>query len=356
MNIKYIYKITNLINNKIYVAGGNDGDNVRNNLYIYDIATNSWTAGIPLLVGVESAGGTVVNGKLWVIGGRDRFATFLHNTQIYDPVTNRWSYGPLLITSRSFADAVTVNVVGGQMPLIVGGYSPGIGSLSDVEANLVGCVESSPTPTPTATPTGTATATPTATTTATPNATATVTPTVSPSPTVTPSSTPSPTVTPTSTATATPTSTPTATPTPTATATATATPTSTPPPTPTPTPAAGCVQPQGYWKTHAHWPVNQLQLGNRVYGRQKLQSILTGNVGNNGLISLAREQIAAKLNIANGANGSCIGQKLARTDALIGNLVVPPVGDGFLTNRKVAGYVRGLKRYNEGHLCAPHCH
>jgi len=207
------YTACGAINNKIYVAGGNDGDNVRNNLYIYDIATNSWTAGRPMPAGVESPGGAVVNGKLWVIGGRDRFATFLHNTQIYDPVTNSWSYGPLLITSRSFADAVTLNVVGGQMPMIVGGYTSGIGSLSDVEANLIGCVESSPTPTPTATPTGTATATatPASTATATPTATATATPTA--------------TATATATATPTATGTATATPTPTATSTATATPT-----------------------------------------------------------------------------------------------------------------------------------
>ena len=38
------YTACGVINNKIYVAGGSDGDNVRNNLYIYDIATNSWTS------------------------------------------------------------------------------------------------------------------------------------------------------------------------------------------------------------------------------------------------------------------------------------------------------------------------
>src|SRR6476620_745313 len=179
------YTACGAIDNKIYVAGGSDDENVRNSLYIYNIATNSWTAVPPMLVGVESPGGAVVNGKLWVIGGRDRFATFLHNTQIYDPVTNSWSYGPLLNTSRSFADAVTVNVFGGQMPIIVGGYTAGIGSLSSVEANLIGCVESSPTPTPTATPTATATATPTTTPTATATPTATTTATPCAAPTVT---------------------------------------------------------------------------------------------------------------------------------------------------------------------------
>ena len=61
-----------VINNKIYVAGGNTGGYVLlNNLYIYDIATNSWTSGAPMSVSTGFAGGAVVDGKLWVIGGGD---------------------------------------------------------------------------------------------------------------------------------------------------------------------------------------------------------------------------------------------------------------------------------------------
>ena len=45
-----------VINNKIYVAGGSDVANVRNNLYIYDIATNSWTSGPPMLVAADLPG------------------------------------------------------------------------------------------------------------------------------------------------------------------------------------------------------------------------------------------------------------------------------------------------------------
>ena len=58
-----------VINNKIYVAGGSDVANVLNNLYIYDIATNSWTSGPPMLVAATYPAGVVVDGKLWVIGG-----------------------------------------------------------------------------------------------------------------------------------------------------------------------------------------------------------------------------------------------------------------------------------------------
>jgi hypothetical protein len=98
-----------------------------------------------------------------------------------------------------------------------------------------------------------------------------------------------------------------------------------------------------------------LQLGNVTYNQQELLSILENAVRTNGLVSVANQEIAAKLNIANGADGSCIEQTLAEVDALIGNLVVPPVGNGYLRPRDVAGYVSILTQYNEGFLCAPRC-
>ena len=240
-------------------------------------------------VRADGPAGTVVNGKLWVIGGRDASGAALNNTQMYDPATNSWFTGPALIPARAFADAVTVNRDGwGQEPLIVGGYSVGTGSLTSVKASFPACTEPSPTPSPTVTPTATATATPTA----------------------------------------------------------------TPTPTSSPTPGGGCVLPRGYWKNHEQWPVNQLQLGNRTYNRQELQSILHQPSRDNGLVWLAQREIAAKLNIANGADGSCVEQTLAEADARIGNLVIPPVGNGYL---RFTPYVRTLGLYNGGGLCAPHC-
>ena len=145
----------------------------------------------------------------------------------------------------------------------------------------------------------------------------------------------------------TPTPSPSPSPTPTATATATPTPTSTP---------AGCVFGQGYWKNHPdQWPVTELQLGNVTYTQQQLLDILHQSVRGNGLVLLAHQLIAAKLNIANGADGSCIEQTIADADALIGDLVVPPVGTGYLAPRDVSALADTLDQYNEGFLCAPSC-
>src|SRR5438093_4867898 len=107
----------------------------------------------------------------------------------------------------------------------------------------------------------------------------------------------------------TPTPSPSPSPTPTATATATPTPTSTP---------AGCVFGQGHWKNHPdQWPVTELQLGNVTYTQEQLLASLHEPVRGNGILILAHQEIAAKLDIANGAEGSCIQQALAEADALI---------------------------------------
>ena len=101
--------------------------------------------------------------------------------------------------------------------------------------------------------------------------------------------------------------------------------------------------------------MTEMQLGNVTYTREELQSIIENPVRTNGLVSVAHQEIAAKLNIASGADSSCIDQTLANLDALIGGLVIPPVGNGFLLLRYVEGYVSTLSLYNEGFSCSPEC-
>lgn len=98
-----------------------------------------------------------------------------------------------------------------------------------------------------------------------------------------------------------------------------------------------------------------LALGNVTYTKDELCSILHEPVNGNCLISLAHQLIAAKLNIANGAPHECIDQTIAEVDELIGDLVVPPVGNGTLPCN-ISGYIETLTAYNEGNSeCAEHC-
>lgn len=130
-----------------------------------------------------------------------------------------------------------------------------------------------------------------------------------------------------------------------------------------------CTLTQGYWKTHNNqvcdtdstsplcviWPVSSLTLGNNSYSVAQLVSILNQPVGGNGLISLAHQLIAAKLNIANGADGSAIASTIASADALIGNLWVPPVQYGSLAPSATSALVLALNNYNTGLTGPGHC-
>ena len=85
-----------------------------------------------------------------------------------------------------------------------------------------------------------------------------------------------------------------------------------------------------------------MQLGNVTYTQEQLLAILHEPVRGNGLLILAHQLIAAKLNIAAGADPSCIQDAIAEADALIGDLVIPPVGDGYLRPPDVGGLAGNL--------------
>jgi hypothetical protein len=126
-----------------------------------------------------------------------------------------------------------------------------------------------------------------------------------------------------------------------------------------------CTYTQGYWKTHGPiptgnntntWPVTSLTLGTVLYTDLQLLGIFNqAPSGGNGLVSLAHQLIAAKLNIASGADGSAVASAIASADALIGGLVVPPVGAGSLPTSATSALNATLTSYNEGTTGPGHC-
>jgi hypothetical protein len=130
----------------------------------------------------------------------------------------------------------------------------------------------------------------------------------------------------------------------------------------------GCTYTQGYWKTHGPtacnpslgadlWPTSAIpmMLGNRPYSEAELCSIFNTPAAGNGLIALAHQLIAAKLNIANGADGSAAAADIAAADALIGGLVIPPVGAGSLPSSQTSTLTTALTNFNEGATGPGHC-
>jgi hypothetical protein len=117
-----------------------------------------------------------------------------------------------------------------------------------------------------------------------------------------------------------------------------------------------CTYTQGYWKNHLDaWPVEELALGDRRYAKAELVAIFHRPARGNGLVALAHQLAAAKLNIAQGANPAAIAATLDAATQLIGLRVVPPVGDGYLAPRETSALVEMLARFNEGKIGPGHC-
>lgn len=90
-----------------------------------------------------------------------------------------------------------------------------------------------------------------------------------------------------------------------------------------------CVRGQGFWgNKKSEWPVEELTLGTVTYDTDALLEILGGPVQGNGLVSLAYQLIAAKLNQEAGVSvPTAVQDAIDDADDLIGDLVVPPVGE-----------------------------
>jgi len=125
-------------------------------------------------------------------------------------------------------------------------------------------------------------------------------------------------------------------------------------------PGGGCTFTWGYWKNHAGtkhqpnaWPVSSLTLGTVTYTKTQLLDILNTSVTGNGLVSLAHQLIAAKLNVAAGASPP--SPDIALADALIGGLVIPPVGSGSLDPSVTSALTDALDGWNTGLTGPGHC-
>lgn len=129
-----------------------------------------------------------------------------------------------------------------------------------------------------------------------------------------------------------------------------------------------CTYTQGYWKTHGPaacvtgnntnvWPASAIPmlLGTVSYTDVQLCSILQTAPAGNGLVQLAHQLIATKLNIANGTDPTDAAAAVAAADALIGGLLVPPVGLGSLPNSATSALTTTLTNYNEGLTGPGHC-
>jgi uncharacterized protein (TIGR03437 family) len=108
-----------VINDKIYVAGGNGPNMNQTELEVYDPGMNTWTQLASMAVPRNHTAGGAIYGKFYVVGGRPG-TTAASALEAYDPQTNTWTRLRDMPTGRSGIGAAVVNgelyVFGGEQP------------------------------------------------------------------------------------------------------------------------------------------------------------------------------------------------------------------------------------------------
>lgn len=112
---------------------------------------------------------------------------------------------------------------------------------------------------------------------------------------------------------------------------------------------ADCLFSQGFWKNHPDlWPTSFLQLGSVIYSASQLLDIFHEPARGNGLVFLAHQLIAAKLNLGAGADPAAAQSTIDVAETLIGSLVVPPVGNGHVDPADASDLTEELDAFNNG--------
>ena len=120
---------TTVVNGKIYAIGGwNSGNPNLSTVEEYDPETDTWTTKTDMPTGRAFLSAAAVNGKIYAIGG---YSTILSTVEEYDPLTDTWTKRADAPTPIFFFDSGVVDgiiyVIGGQM-------EPNAGPLSTVYA------------------------------------------------------------------------------------------------------------------------------------------------------------------------------------------------------------------------------
>lgn len=117
-------------------------------------------------------------------------------------------------------------------------------------------------------------------------------------------------------------------------------------------PTGECPKTQGFWKTHAEaWPVSSLTLGSQTYTQAELLTILRTPTRGDASLILAKQLIAAKLNVANGADPTPISATIIHADGLFSSFsgkLPYGVGPSTVAGQAMTSDGEALDDYNNG--------
>lgn len=87
-------------------------------------------------------------------------------------------------------------------------------------------------------------------------------------------------------------------------------------------PLLPCPMSQGFWKNHRRaWPVSTLVMGNETYTKGEALTLLRTPVRGDASLILAKQLIAAKLNLEEGSDPTPIAAEIAAADILLGGFI-----------------------------------
>jgi N-acetylneuraminic acid mutarotase len=101
------------VNGIVYAIGGRDGTGTRRTVEAYDPGTNTflvWQPKAPLPAGrLFPSAGAVINGKIYVAGGRNGSDTPTKSLFVYNPATDQWSKKAAMPVASSHGAAGAIN-------------------------------------------------------------------------------------------------------------------------------------------------------------------------------------------------------------------------------------------------------
>ncbi len=112
---------TSVVNGKIYVIGGTTGEDLLPTTEEYDPTTGKWTKKADMPTGRWAVSTSVVDGKIYAIGGAGDVGTVHAAVEEYDPRTDTWTKKADMPTARS---SLATSAVNGRI-YAIGGHAGG---------------------------------------------------------------------------------------------------------------------------------------------------------------------------------------------------------------------------------------
>jgi N-acetylneuraminic acid mutarotase len=120
-----------VVNGKIYVIGGEEVHNDPTPfavVEVYDPATDTWERKADMPTGREGLATAVVDGKIYAIGGQRGAHVMVSTVEVYDPATDTWEKKANMPTARGWFSASALNgkiyAIGGYVLPTMDEYDP----------------------------------------------------------------------------------------------------------------------------------------------------------------------------------------------------------------------------------------